>query len=358
MSRKDSIQRMLRNGASDSDSEEEILEPGASERGVGERKEKGEKNEGGEGEWTGLYIIVDDREHKVKPFIEAVSPDFNIPYRVERLNVGDYAIMYNGHILAIIERKTWKDMAASIKDGRSRNVEKLKAAEQESKCTLFYLIEGSAFPNPTQKVQRVPYKNLIAHMDHLQIRDNIHIIQTKNKDATARRLFTLASNIGTLKIEYFKDMKAGGGEKTLKKKKVPKDEEIELNVWSSLPNITYKTAKLFMDEGYTIKQLITGELGRETIAMLEYPSGGKIGQRAQRILKITNEEKSKNSYEKLLAAIPLVSRDTAKVILKEYSIMELFELEDPVEKLKNIQKSEKRKLGNTAANNINKFLLK
>jgi len=342
------IKRMIRDCEESDEESEKKLEP--------KKEQKQCKTEG-------LYLIVDDRERNVFPFIKEVSSDFEIPYKIERLNVGDYAIMYNGHILAIIERKTWKDMAASIKDGRSKNVAKLQAAEKEcqekgSPCTLFYLVEGNAFPNPSQKVQRVPYKNLIAHMDHLQIRDNIHIIQTKNKTETAKRLFVLARNIGTLKVEFFKELKTGGGEKTLKKKTTPKDEEIELNVWSSIPCITYKTAQLFINNNYTIKQLILGEISRDTIAMMEYPTGGKIGQRAHRILKITDVEKDQKRYENLLSAIPLISKGTANAILKKYSISEIFNLENPVEKLSVIQKSEKRKLGISAANNINKFLLK
>ncbi len=196
-------------------------------------------------------------------------------------------------------------------------------------------------------------------MDHLQMRDNIHIIQTKNKDATAKRLFVLAENIGTLKMDLFKELKkAGGGEKTLKKKHPAKEEEIQLNLWSAIPFITYKTAQLFIDANYSIEQLIRGELKREDIAMLEYTAGGKIGKRAVHILRIADAKKSKQWYIKILAAIPLISRDTAKVILKDFTMVELFDLTDPLEQLKNIQKTEKRKLGAAAAKNIIKFLLK
>lgn len=307
-------------------------------------------------DFTGLYLIIDDREREVVPFIEKVCHIYNISYKIERLAAGDYAIMYNGHILAIIERKTWKDMAASIKDGRSKNVDKLKSVALETKCVIFYFVEGVLHPNPKQKTGRIPYKNLISHMDHLQIRDNIHLIQTRNKEATAHRLFTLTKNIGTLKIDFFKEMKKGGDEKTLKKKIPAKEEEIVLNIWKSIPFITFKTAKLFIDAKYTVKQLINGEIEREVIAMLEYPSGTKIGKRAKRILEITNAQKK--YYVNLLSAVPLISKNTAKVILEMYNMKTLLNMEDPFEKIKNIQKTEKLKIGQAAAKNIIKFLLK
>lgn len=307
-------------------------------------------------DFTGLYIIIDDRERAVVPYLRKICKEYAIPYKIERLSIGDYAIMYNGHILAIIERKTWKDMAASIKDGRTKNVEKLKAAREESKCTVFYFVEGILHPNPKQKTGRIPYKNLISHMDHLQVRDNIHLIQTRSKEYTAHRLFTLAKNIGTLKIDFFKELKTGGGEKTLKKKMPAKEEEILLNVWSSIPFITTKTAKLFIDAKYTIKQLLKGEIKREEIAMLEYPSGTKIGVRAKKILAITNS--SKKNYVNLLASVPLISKKTASVILDTYSMKTLLDMDDPLKKLKEIQKTEKTKVGAAASNNIIKLLLK
>lgn len=306
-------------------------------------------------DFTGLYLIIDDRERKIVPFIKKICGDYSISYKIARLTVGDYAIMYNGHILAIIERKTWKDMAASIKDGRSKNVEKLKSVERETKCTVFYFVEGVLHPNPKHKTGHIPYKNLVSHMDHLQIRDNIHLIQTRNKEATARRLFTLTENIGTLKVDFFKELKKGGGEQTLKKKIPAKEEEIVLGVWKAIPFITFKTAKLFIDAGYTIKQLIKGDIKREEIAMLEYPSGTKIGQRAKKILAIIDAPKK--HYVNLLAAIPLISKNTAKVILEIYDIQTLLNLSEPLGKIKDIQKTKKTKIGQAAANNLIKFLL-
>jgi ERCC4-type nuclease len=141
-----------------------------------------------------MEIIVDDREKAVIPFLEEFKNKYNIIYKIQRNQTGDYAIVYKDEILLIIERKTWTDLAASMRDGRKENVKKLLNLREETKCNLAYLIEGDATPSFTKKYGRLPVKNLRAHLDHLMFRDNIHIIYSKNEIYTAERLFELATN--------------------------------------------------------------------------------------------------------------------------------------------------------------------
>ena len=70
---------------------------------------------------SGIHILVDDRERSVYSFFDRDDvTTINIPYEITRLTVGDYVIMYGDTILAIIERKTWKDLASSLLDGRKK----------------------------------------------------------------------------------------------------------------------------------------------------------------------------------------------------------------------------------------------
>jgi ERCC4-type nuclease len=62
-----------------------------------------------------MEIIVDDREKAIIPYLEPQANKFVIPYKVQRNEVGDYAIVYKGYILMIIERKTWVDLASSFR---------------------------------------------------------------------------------------------------------------------------------------------------------------------------------------------------------------------------------------------------
>ena len=93
-----------------------------------------------------MEIIVDDREKAVFPYLEDASHKYLIDYKIQRNEVGDYAICYKGYIMMIIERKTWEDLAASMRDGRKTNVQKLISVREKTGCQIAYLIEGNATP--------------------------------------------------------------------------------------------------------------------------------------------------------------------------------------------------------------------
>lgn len=141
-----------------------------------------------------MEIIVDDREKAIIPFLNELTAKYNIIYKVQRNQTGDYAIVYKENILLLIERKTWTDLAASMRDGRKENVKKLLNLREQTGCKIAYLIEGDATPSFTKKYGRLPIKNLRAHLDHLMFRDDIHILYSKNEEYTAERLFELAQN--------------------------------------------------------------------------------------------------------------------------------------------------------------------
>ncbi len=146
-----------------------------------------------------MNIIIDDRESAVIPFLKKQeSKNEGITCLVKRINIGDYALCYNNNIKVIIERKTWKDLSASIRDGRKANVNKLLKLRKEIGCKIIYLIEGNAYPNPDQYFARIQYKNLISHLNHLMFRDDIHMVYSKDQEYTAYKLFELCKNYMTL----------------------------------------------------------------------------------------------------------------------------------------------------------------
>ena len=145
-----------------------------------------------------LRIIVDDREHAILSYLNEASTAAQIPYEVRRINVGDYAICVGDQIKIIIERKTWADLAASFRDGRKANVAKMISARQETGCFLMYMIEGAACPAFNATFGRIPLTNLRAHLDHLAIRDGIHIIYSRDIQYSSLRIFELAKNLRSL----------------------------------------------------------------------------------------------------------------------------------------------------------------
>ena len=152
-----------------------------------------------------MQVLIDDRERSVIQFVNKFSEKYHIDYKVKRMTTGDYAIIHGNQIIAIIERKTYADLAASFRDGRSNNKNKLLKLRSESSCVIIYLIEGPAFPDNNDLFGNIPYKHLVSHLDHLVLRDNIQIQTTFSPEHSAERIMQIASNCTTIKPSIFTD---------------------------------------------------------------------------------------------------------------------------------------------------------
>jgi ERCC4-type nuclease len=146
-------------------------------------------------------IIIDDRERAVAQFFkdEAEKNNDDITHTVLRITTGDFAITFNGKLKILIERKTWADLAATIKGDRRENIKNLNKNRDDSPDTVIaYIIEGNPTPNPKSYVGRMQYSSLIAHLDHAAMRDNICIFYTRSPEDTYKRLYTIVKNHMTL----------------------------------------------------------------------------------------------------------------------------------------------------------------
>ena len=156
-----------------------------------------------------ILLSVDDRESKIiadiasefaKPFVFNKTREIGctINYKVRRLEVADYIISITDCARVAIERKTLKDYAASIKDGRHANKVNLLNLRAATGCKIFYIIEGHANPAFDHEYCGIKYSTILASMQNLQLRDNIHIIRTVDKAQTARELRFLCESVGRL----------------------------------------------------------------------------------------------------------------------------------------------------------------
>lgn len=145
----------------------------------------------------GVYLVSDTRERSVLGFIDTIFGAAGVGRTVAQINTGDYLICRclpggEPETLACVERKTLPDFAASFKDGRYANRLKMLDLRDRTGCQLFFFVEGPAFPEPTWRVSRIPYGNILAAMTHLMVSDGIHVVQTKNEMGTAQRLLDFA----------------------------------------------------------------------------------------------------------------------------------------------------------------------
>lgn len=324
-----------------------------------------------------IDIVIDDREQHVIPYFNSAEMPPNIKFKVSRINHGDYSVLYKDYILFIIERKTWKDLAASLQDGRKENVKKLLKIREETGCQLIYLIEGNPIPKPTIKFCRVPYKALRSHLDHLAFRDGIHMVYSQNIKNTVDRILELIKNYLTItpspliEIDILTDGYEipnnidGGGITKLKEKTPVTDESIIYKIWCCVPNITEKTACLFINKGYHISDLILGNISKDSIYSMTYPNGYIIGKRSEKIWKSTRLSTEtpntdiNNVFIKMLTQINGITKKTASTILNNISFEKLLKGEIPPDEIKEILKSANgRKVGPKISNDIIKWFVK
>ena len=313
-----------------------------------------------------MEIIVDDRERHVVPHLEDYSHKFNINYKVQRCQVGDYALAYKGYVLLILERKTWADLAASMRDGRKHNVKKLIAARESTNCQLAYLIEGDATPKPDKKFGRLPVKNLRAHLDHLAFRDGIHMIYSKDEAYTASRLFELAQNYLTMKetITEIDNMETSDEKNILQEKTGSCDVAIYEQILRCLPGVGSVLSALLSENNISLYSLYHELHSTEDIATIKYNTGAMIGmvkgkKIAEGTKKIIDSASTANDKVKIriLSTIPLISKATAVKILDAFSFADLLDGKVELDDLAAIKRTEKTKLGKKAAENIFKHLL-
>lgn len=305
-----------------------------------------------------MRLIIDDREQQVIPFFKEDYKEIEIEIEVKRINIGDYAIYQDDTLLFIIERKSWKDLSASMRDGRKENINKLLLARQETGCKIIYLIEGKARYPANKKIARIPYKNLQSHLDHLIIRDDVYIIYSNTPEDTSNRLIEFMVNymsiVPTIKI---------AGNKTqepfdLMQKFTKSDLEIIYSIWRCIPGITDKTTSLFINN-YHISDLILGNIQEADISTMKYPNGAIIGKRASKIHKVSiASPETFKVYCKMLSCINGVTDKTAALIVTKFGFHEVLSGAVSQEELSELKKTEKSKLGKKISAEIVRFFVK
>lgn len=248
-----------------------------------------------------IVLIVDDREREVTKFLPDV---FGEQFKVQRITTGDFALMCNDAILAVFERKTLADYAASIKDGRHNNKENLIEFKQQLGCDAYYIVEHHCIPSLSTKIEGIPYKNISNSIIHLMVRDGIFVTMTKSAQNTAERLFAFLEAYEKFRVPQ----QATGGLEKLKAVRKTSIEDMVIKMWSTLAGISDMTARAIMTF-LTIREILLDN-ATEKIDAVKYEDGRSITIKAKKSLRNMSLE---DKY-KMISAINGISRNTAQLV--------------------------------------------
>lgn len=296
-------------------------------------------------------LLIDKRERDV---LKHESEFADVDYEAKQMEIADYIIMKGDKVAFAIERKSWSDFAASIKDGRHNNKSKMMALRTQTGCGVFYIVEGELVSNPNKLLGRIPYKVMESAMFHMQVRDNIQIIRTASTLDTAKVLVRFIRSLGTLKDAPKHDHQQGlvegadenGIPLALTQRVAKSDIDVVRELWSGFRSITASSAD-YLIEQYSVADFVRGDVAN--IAKIKFSNGRTINKPMARSLSaITHTVEIR-----LLGKIPMVSAETAKELLRATRLKTLLSYGEEGIAMRTVKGG--RKLGATKAGNIIKY---
>ena len=131
-----------------------------------------------------IHIIADDREHK-SDVIESLLEIENVEVDIKRLYIGDYQIKNR----VILERKTLKDFAISIIDGRLFN-QMVRLANSKSQGVL--ILEGTTADSVDIGVTREALQGALITVSLII---GIPVLRSRNPAETAKLIIFIARQV-------------------------------------------------------------------------------------------------------------------------------------------------------------------
>lgn len=262
--------------------------------------------------------------------------DLHSPYEtvVKQMKVADFAISHDEKIVAAFERKTWKDLADTIKNPERRaNNEKLVELQESTGCKIFYIIEGR---RPINDCRGVPTTKLQSYLDARIFQNGFHISYTATPADTAQLIIRFTGYI----IDHIDNLVGGyeeqvGNSAKLYQIQSKSPQVIYDAMWYKLSGIT---AANFPSIDISLLELFTGKDMSSYISTLKYSSGRCFGDKLTN--RILSNISNVDSHIAMLTAVPRITTEKAVVILQHYSILDILQMNFDISEL-----SHKKKLG-------------
>jgi ERCC4-type nuclease len=253
---------------------------------VRERANRRDKTGGSPGQWLDIYCA--------RRRVEVVG---------ETLPLGDYIVFWYTVPKILIERKTWDDLAGSIKTGHlDEQLGRMQRVREETGCTLVVLVEGRR----RESHCHIESKNLQAKLDHIMFAGQANIVYTDSTEETVKRIYEMIDNLQVPN----EPPQFAEANKVLTATKDHGPAQTLLDCFMAVPQLSLSTARILIDQHWNLWDLYEAE--ESTLAEITYPSGAKMGAaRAKKIAKAMGERKT---WVKILEQIQGVTKKTAELL--------------------------------------------
>lgn len=146
-----------------------------------------------------MRVIIDIRERDLyaacESLLDGLSKATNITLERDQLDLGDILLTSDqGQRLALIERKTFPDMMASIKDNRYKEQShRLLHLQEYPPHSIFYLLEGGFHQVYSSLEKKILYSSIAS----LQMFKGFSVFRTISLSETAEWIISLANKMDT-----------------------------------------------------------------------------------------------------------------------------------------------------------------
>jgi crossover junction endonuclease MUS81 len=260
-----------------------------------------------------MYLLVDYREsafiNKLSEYsyiendvLKAVEiNNIEISYKITSLPVGDFIIQSDisniDTIEMIIERKSIKDLCASITDGRFREQKRRLFDSVKDSSRITYIIEGIRKIQVLEGVekQNILSQNIISgSILNLIYKHNYRVVQTENKLDTFNNILLLYKKFKN--GDFKQDINTQTVELVTKSKKISENKLV--NQLCLISGVSSKTADVVINEMKftSIQDIITSYLSKSSEKEKEEMLCNIIIDNSKKIRKVGNALSKKIYY--------------------------------------------------------------